>query len=209
MITNYVLERVKECAPKILGLREILFISNERSHESEKKNTGLCKLNKELKDMIAQAKNKFCSITLPNFLKSSPQKFWRYCSESKEQIEEIVVDDKTISDPTSITDKLNAFFQSVSTVDAEYHITNRAALAQEYDPGANNDTRIIEDLVITQEGIFPVLLNLDTKRAEGPDGIPMLFLKRYDEWVSHFLKLIFERSSVTGTLPGDYGCVRE
>lgn len=71
---------------------------------------GLQELKEKLKDMVTQAKERFHSITLSNFLKSSPQKFWRYFSENKELIEQIVVDD---TDPLSIAGHFNAYFQSV------------------------------------------------------------------------------------------------
>lgn len=62
----------------------------------------------------------------------------------------------------------------------------------------------IEDMEITESGIFNLLLNLDVKKSDGPDNIPNAFLKRYAEWSSKFLLIIYSTSLSTGTLPDDW-----
>lgn len=51
------------------------------------------------------------------------------------------------------------------------------------------------------------LLHLDTKKkAQDTDTIFAECLKRYVEWETGFLKLIFEKSLFTRNLPGDLLC---
>lgn len=47
-------------------------------------------------------------------------------------------------------------------------------------------------------------MNLDAKKANGPDDIPTQFLQRYAEWVSHYLTLIFQKSLKTHSVPQDW-----
>lgn len=62
------------------------------------------------------------------------------------------------------------FFQSVFTVYGENHVTNHAAFPQDYGPGADNNRRTEEDVVITQKIIFVKLLSFDRKNAQDPLG---------------------------------------
>lgn len=60
------------------------------------------------------------------------------------------------------------------------------------------------DLVISEQGIFALLLNLNVKKAIGPDDIPNAFLMRYAGWCAKFLYIIFNISLTQGVLPDDW-----
>lgn len=60
------------------------------------------------------------------------------------------------------------------------------------------------DIVISRDGIVALLLKLDTKKSCRPDEIPNQFLRRYCEWISHFLLKIFSVSLRTGGVPEDW-----
>lgn len=48
------------------------------------------------------------------------------------------------------------------------------------------------------------MLNVDPKKACGPDEIPNNFLRRYAEWCSRYLGLIFRKSISSSKLPDDW-----
>lgn len=87
------------------------------------------------------------------------------------------VNNSYTSDATEISNAFNQHFESVFSKD---------------DGGVPKFDKFetlppIDDLEITETGIFNLLLNLDEKKSSGPDNIPNAFLKRYAEWSSKFL----------------------
>lgn len=60
------------------------------------------------------------------------------------------------------------------------------------------------DIVASKQGIFNVLVNLDIRKSSGPDNIPNAFLKRYAEWMSKYLHVLFTKSMREGQAPDDY-----
>lgn len=71
---------------------------------------------------------------------------------------------------------LNKLFQSVFTVDDGNQPEIRQPLP--------DTSRQIAEITLTESGIISLLLNLNPKKACGPDNIPNAFLFRYAEWVS-------------------------
>lgn len=62
----------------------------------------------------------------------------------------------------------------------------------------------MQDLVVHREGILNLLLELDAKKAGGPDNIPTVFLRRYAEWISHYLLIIYNMSLAQCSLSLDW-----
>lgn len=87
----------------------------------------------------------------------------------------------------------NNYFQSVFTDDNRITPTIIPIVAKP-----------IEPLVISDEGIFNLLLNLDPKKACGPDDIANNFLLRYAEWCSKYLGIIYRKSVQTAKLPSEW-----
>lgn len=106
---------------------------------------------------------------------------------------------------TEIADEFNRFFQSVFTMPSDV----RGDSNLQYSCACP-----MEPLLFDQEGVFSRLLNLDAKKASGPDKIPTAFLKRYAEWVSFFLVIIFKNLSKltlfhrTGSAKLSYLCLK-
>ena len=63
----------------------------------------------------------------------------------------------------------------------------------------------ISPLLIEENGVRALLQNLDSHKAQGPDGIPAKFLKETSNYISKtMLTLIFNASLQQGKLPGDW-----
>lgn len=56
----------------------------------------------------------------------------------------------------------------------------------------------------TYEGVFSLLLNINVKKSNGPDDIPNAFLRRYAEWIGHYLTIIFKASLEQKRVPNDW-----
>lgn len=51
-------------------------------------------------------------------------------------------------------------------------------------------------------------MNLDDRKATGPDELPCAFLRRYWQWVAEYLCIIYRVSLTTSALPDDWRCAR-
>lgn len=91
---------------------------------------------------------------------------------------------------TVSSNEFNTFFESIYTVD-DGHLPE---IAPDTSPG-------IIDVVVTEEGIFHLLNNVDPKKCPGADAIHNEFLRRYAEWISKYLFIIFKVSLRYGVLP--------
>ena len=60
------------------------------------------------------------------------------------------------------------------------------------------------DMNFTITGISKLLSKLNIQKANGPDKIPIRFLKNYADDISKFFKIIFQNSNNTGDLPQDW-----
>lgn len=142
----------------------------------------------EFKQKKKTARQYYFSVTLPSFIKSNPSKFWRYLRTSNN-----TQSHTDSGERTEKANEYNIFFQSVFTTD------NGAT-----PPVLSLDSPSIDHLEVTDTGILNLLLNLDPKKSSGPDDIPNEFLKRYAEWCSKFLGLIFRKSLTSSQLPDDW-----
>lgn len=177
---------------KIIQLKRKI---RRKSRNKEKNKTEISQLSRTLKHMIETAKDHFYSQTLTYFMRDS-QRFWRHLAPSREQIQYVCVDGNIINDCTEIAEKYNEYFHSVF-VPPEPMSTD---IAETRTDGMLH----MPDIVFTEEGILALLLNLDTKKSAGPDGIPNEFLKRYAEWVTKYLCIIFKASLDQHNLPSDW-----
>lgn len=129
-------------------------------------------------------KKHFLSRTLTEYMRSSPQKFWRYLSGSKSTISGVTVNGATCNDSVLVAQEFNNYFSSVFTGNR-----SNSPLFITCDKHSND-----ERIIICQEGILSLLLKLDAKKSAGPDMLPNEFRRRYCEWVSQFLFKIFSAS---------------
>lgn len=152
-------------------------------------------IKKNLKTELRQAKETFFNETLTSFLQDSPRKFWLFFQSKGERIEQILDGTEVIEEEGEISDRFNRYFQSVFIKSQDDTEEYQLPLPL---------TSMAEEICITHEGIFNQLLLLDTKKSAGPDGIPTVFLRRYAEWLSYYLTVLFRKSLNYSSLPQDW-----
>lgn len=99
-----------------------------------------------------------------------------------------------MTDDVVIAEVLNAYFGSMFLVD-----DGRTLEFNKFD-----NLEPIENVCTSEEGILTLLLKLDDKESPGIDGIPNTFLKRYAEWCSRYLCLLFKKSLSKAELLSDW-----
>lgn len=178
----WITREIIHCKRKVKRLRKTL-----KAKPTPQIRNKLSQAITKMKSQIKMSKANYFTSTLPNFLKTSPQKFWNYLNP-KNRIRPAA--------PEESKDKansLNNYFQSVFTIDdgnvPDVDICN---------------TRHIEPLVVTESGVLNLLLKLDTKKGAGPDNLPNEFLRRYAEWVAKYLCILFNKSLSTCSLPQEW-----
>lgn len=93
--------------------------------------------------------------------------------------------DVTLTDEVDMANAFNAYFQSNFTVKQNTVISQKMTLnVESHTPGRS----------VSEQGILSLLLNLDTKKAPGPDKVSNCFLKRYAEWVAKYSVIIYSVS---------------
>lgn len=152
----------------------------------------VAELTSQIRVKVISDKQGYFGESLPSFITTSPEKFWRTISPKSNECE--IFDDhgKGITDPESIAHLFNEHFRSVYTEDNGTLPTFNVSLPP------------MPDVVISESGILNVLLKLDTKKSPVADCIPNAFLKRYAEWASTILYVLFCESLFNGELPHDW-----
>lgn len=150
------------------------------------------KAKKQLAAMMASAKDFFFGTQLHSLLKSNPRKFWTSVLPSSCSSSSFLINSETITDDQKISHAFNTYFHSVFSVDN--HVT----------PAFNSPSDIgpISDVAISHAGVLNLVLNLDAKKGDGPDGIPNSFLIRYALWTSRYLTIVFQKCLSSGIFPG-------
>lgn len=148
-------------------------------------------LNRLLKQETKMARQRFCSTTLSNFIKHSPQKFWRYIRRKENNAKPL-----SPKEEKQQAEAFNVFFHSVYAPDN--------GITHDYRPDNNGRNEALNAPVITEAGVLSLLLKLDDKKSSGPDGIPNCFLKRYAEPVSKYLCLLYNKSVSEQCLPAEW-----
>lgn len=151
----------------------------------------ICTLRFLLKDSIKKAKEHYQLVTLPQFLTSSPAKFWRHFSTKQRAVPNLCLNNVVVTDKQQICEELNDYFCTVFTTDDN--------VAPSFSPSIVAPP--IDDVYIHEEGVLSLLLNLDIKKTPGIDAIPNAFLVRYAEWCSKYLCLMFNKSITCAELP--------
>lgn len=168
--------------------REIIHLTQKVKRMKRRQQKG--PLFQNCKDVlvnkISAAKHHCFSVTLPQFLKSDPAKFWRKLQPNKQKaVDCVTLGDNVIRDSKQIATKFNRYFHSVFSDST--HCDN-----------SNDNSVVVNPDFITCKGTFSMLLNIKTKSC-GPDSIPNAFLRRYAESLACFLVVIFRSSLSQGT----------
>lgn len=177
--------------------RDIIHLHRKlkRARKKKKIPCRLISLKAQLATRLSEAKARYFNHSLPNFLKTNPDRFWRYLSDAHKTPTEISVNGCIVNDPVKIANQFNQYFHSVFT------------------QGDHADTNIFSLCTtsadfITVEGVLSLLLNVKTKSSDGPDGIPNAFLQRYAEPIAHVFTHIFRLSLHNSILPDDWRTAR-
>lgn len=163
-----------------------------KSHDKAAYTPLIANLSGELKLQIARDKERYHETSLPTFIKTSPEKFWRLITPTSRSIDSFTISGQRTCNEEIVCSAFNNHFKSVFTCD-------NGIL-----PDFSISLPPIPDLVISENGILNLLLNLDVKKSTGPDGIPNAFLKRYAEWCSRYLFILYTHSLNEGQLPDDW-----
>ena len=97
---------------------------------------------------------------------------------------------------TDIANAFNKYFASIFTKDEDGSF--------EQDDLSQDDVRIIDDVILSEEEIVAVINNLDSKKAHGPDGIPVRLLKETAMQITPSLRALFNKSLNVGVLPDEW-----
>ena len=130
-----------------------------------------------------------------NLASSGSKMFWKsikLLNKNRQTIPSLHCDDQIISDNKQKAEILNTFFASCwnsmeQPLDDDTHHT--AGLSQ------------FEDTFVSAEEVFNLIINLNTDKASGPDGISALMLKATANSIASPLAELFSLSLRTGKFP--------
>ena len=150
--------------------------------------------------IIKKARKNFERIIAEN-CKKSPKKFWKYVQErSKSNIGVSALKDGHGNFAVSDSEKaelLNSFFSSVFTIENLTNIPDMECCSK-------SSGIAITDIRVTAEAVKTKLKELDSAKAQGPDGIPPRVLKELAEELSIPMAKLFNKSLETGFVPTDW-----
>ena len=125
------------------------------------------------------------------------RQFWKYVRAMRRQsftIPSLVCKGKELSTARDKASALNTQFESVFTNEDLSNMPNKGI-------GSFAD---MPTITFSNEGIEKLLLELDTNKAPGPDRIPCYILKHCASEISPILRIIFEQSLSTSSVPKDW-----
>lgn len=125
-----------------------------RQERCERSVNEITALSAALKSEIKESKHKYYNVTMLQFLKQSPQKFWRHFKKAKTCVSELSTEDGVTNDKQDIANEFNTFFASVFTIDNDEPVEFEL-------PCSFPDA---EDLTLSVEGIMTLLLELNTSK---------------------------------------------
>lgn len=181
---------------EIIHLKRRIRRKRKRSTQNQNHHEIRC-LKDELTLKLQNARSTFYDQTLPSFLKESPEKFWRFLSNSKHTVDQLRIDGTVTNNLQNIANALNKCFQT-SFTERDLHSSEDTIPAAFFGPSR------MDDITISQEGIFSLLLKINVRKSSGADNIPTAFLQRYSELVSEYLYVLFNASLHQCMLPSDW-----
>lgn len=197
-----VVKKKKERNPWIS--RDTLHLKRKLKRLKKRRSLGnIAGINEEISEIATKLKHQihidkqlYYGESLPNFIKTCPERFWRSIKPTSTECNVFVVDGVDVHDSKVISNAFNQQFKSVFTID------NNVL------PSFDADYPPIPDVVISEHGILNMLLKLNVKKTPGPDSIPNAFLKRYAEWIAKYLYVLFSKSLHEGRVPDDWRAAR-
>ena len=160
-----------------------------------------------MNSLIKSAKASYYNDAL-NQCKKDPKAMWKTINQLTNKkskttnINELVIDQKVITEPEKIADSLNTYFNEIGSV-----------LAKDLPKGDNS----FEKYIVPVEKKFEInrlspievkniILKLSTSKATGYDRISPKLLKDTAEIIAESITVIFNKSIETGIFPDDLRC---
>lgn len=116
-----------------------------------------------MREQIHIYKEHYYGELLPNFIRACPERFWRTIRLTSSECNVFVVDGADVHDSMVISNAFNQQLKSVFTID-----NNVLPMFDADDPP-------IPDVLISDQGIFNMLLKLNVRKTPGPDNIRNAF----------------------------------
>ena len=125
-------------------------------------------------------------------------KYLRSCRDNKANIiPHLKHDNKLITTPNGKANCLNDYFNSVFTIDDGANFSPN--------PPKNVSNK---NLVITEDGVYKLLQELDVNKSCGPDGVTGHMLKTFSSIISPILTKLFSYSLETASVPSVWKLAR-
>ena len=124
-------------------------------------------------------------------------KIWSYVKKQRKDsvgIPPLKENDRLVSDSHSKASILNRQYQSVFTKENLKDMPNKG----------ESPFPLMQELLITKEGVIKLLKGINASKACGPDLIPSRILKEGAEEIGEILQAIFQQSIDTGSVPYDW-----
>lgn len=149
---------------------------------------------------IKKAKKSFEQL-IANECKNNPKTFWKYVQE-KTNSSQGVNTLKNVDGSFAVSDMdkaetLNNYFASVFTSEDVNNIPNLPCCSRSNGVSLN-------EILITPTAVERKLLELDSSKAQGPDGIPPRVLKELSKELALPLCNLFNQSLQTAKIPNDW-----
>ncbi len=101
-----------------------------------------------------------------------------------------------VDENTDIANMFNQYFASIFTKDQDGSFEQKDI--------SHNIIPIIDNVTLSEEDIVAVIKNLDSNKAQGPDGIPVRLLKETAMQIAPSLRVLYNKSLKVGVLPDEW-----
>ena len=161
----------------------------------------------KVKRLISESRAHFFD-NITHDLQSNPKRLWSIfkqknkCSTVPESVSLRTTESNTAtvctaSCPHDIAELFNNYFASVLNSDDDHISTGIPSSTTEKESG-------LSKIELTTQQVLVALLNLDTRKATGPDKKPPRLLKETAHQIAPSLCLLFNQSLKFGTLPEEW-----
>ncbi len=224
---NAFLAAVNDFEPtkRVKGRKSLPWVSNAILYLIKKKNTLRKRIKKSpspskhlinnFKDLHSKIKRMLCNNRLDymNSICASHQnnqkRFWSFFKLKSKisnvpgkvsmkigETETVYVDEKT-----DIANMFNQYFASIFTKDQDGSFEQKDI--------SHNIIPIIDNVTLSEEDIVAVIKNLDSNKAQGPDGIRVRLLKETAMQIAPSLRVLYNKSLNVGVLPDEWKLVHK
>ncbi len=154
------------------------------------------KVEKNCRKAVRNAKRKFERKIASSSNKKQFNSYLKSKTKTKTGVGPLINDKKVVTDAKEMSDILNSYFASVFVSDDANGNTP---------PTTEKDYEIPLNLIIvTKLMIAEKIDNLKNTNSCGPDNIPTPILKKFKDYITGPLAILFNKSLRSGTVPSDW-----